>query len=721
MFKMSDSKGMKISSASHFQCSSFVAKRPIKWIKAKAPALLLCTLFSLIGLLLMQNEIYQDDWYIEASADGFFGAENRSLFVLGPNFIVTGLIYLLSLTGLRLFWLRIILLFANYISYIIVSTQLYGRISRYASTAVIIITGLALCPLVFFELQFTTTAALTIAAGLVALMYAVKEQSRLRIVLASAWTVFGAAIRFDCVYYGAGIFGVMWLAEYLPQLATLSNARDRVCQCARLLAPFLLTLLICVGVQITQNILLNYENPGFSDWNSTRTRVDDYAIPEFSENKDAYENIGIAEEDYQLLRSWNNLDDNFFSQEKYQQILDLDNEDGDDTGAGADLLFEAASQAASSAYAWIGAILLGLVVATSKKRSTISEAILPCVVAALYICYFIYIGRYIWRTERPIWICLILALGYVVGIALPYEPTKRKADRRLPYVIMLLMAMFTEPFSCDHSIVDIYKTQIKNENTILTYLIQREDNENAAYATYCPSASEYLEEHKEYIFYPLWQKAWLQQYPLYGNDPFSFPAIGAGENWGTLGQYMSRLKPIRSIRAAYGNENPFESITNENVRTVCRIGENDERISELQQYLRLHYDATITYSVDGIVGDCVIGSFSKDIDGRHYSEGQGNVTVCLRSCENIPGMVTVDVCNYTLTSSDTDLDKAEVVLESSSGVEAVVKLSSGEMSAVTTSASVGAGDLAGRLRYQIDGVWFETTPSMVVDERNEQS
>lgn len=138
----------------------------------------ICTIISIVAILLSQNEIYLDDWYIEACADGAFGEDNRSLLVLGSNFLLTGIIYALSLTGLRLFWLHWILLFANYVSYLMVSWILFECLEIKRASFVTALYGIIMAPLISFEFQFTTTAAVTIASGCLFMMYELSDEKR---------------------------------------------------------------------------------------------------------------------------------------------------------------------------------------------------------------------------------------------------------------------------------------------------------------------------------------------------------------------------------------------------------------------------------------------------------------------------------------------------------------------------------------------------------------
>lgn len=71
------------------------------------------------------------------------------------------------------------------------------------------------------------------------------------------------------------------------------------------------------------SIFLNYYNPGFIEWNRARSSVMDYEMPDYHEYEKEYLNIGLSENDYYLLNTWNNFDPDFFTADRYEDLEKL--------------------------------------------------------------------------------------------------------------------------------------------------------------------------------------------------------------------------------------------------------------------------------------------------------------------------------------------------------------------------------------------------------------
>ena len=371
----------------------------------------ICTIISIVAILLSQNEIYLDDWYIEACADGAFGENNRSLLVLGSNFLLTGIIYALSLTGLRLFWLHWILLFANYVSYLMVGWILFECLEIKRASFVTALYGIIVAPLISFEFQFTTTAAVTIASGCLFMMYAIERRKKKRwYIFSTIWIVFGAAMRVDCIVYSVAFFGIVWLKKLIDTIRKMPKGHhEKIQEFFRRLIPLATALFLCFGVEVAQHVLMSRANPGFYDWNNSRTLVDDYEHPDYFANEAAYQRLGVSYTDFLLLCSWNNQDPDFFTQDLYENLHEIKSNTSESTESDLSAVMTVRNAMLSNDYLWIALLVGGIVGIFFEWKIAVTLGGMFTAAVAFYV-YFEQIGRLIWRTEWPIWICFITAL-----------------------------------------------------------------------------------------------------------------------------------------------------------------------------------------------------------------------------------------------------------------------------------------------------------------------
>ena len=183
-------------------------------IKNNLFPIILSMIFAIISIVLVRNEVFFDDWYIESAADGLFGANNRGILVLGANYLITCIIFVLSLTGIRLSWIHVIMLVINVVSTYMVTYVVYKGIHNRIKYFICIIVMLVTVPFVSFYMQFTTTAAYCIAAGCVWIFFIKKKCfGRKKIIFGIFWVVLGSSLRFDAMYFSMSIIGVLGVVE----------------------------------------------------------------------------------------------------------------------------------------------------------------------------------------------------------------------------------------------------------------------------------------------------------------------------------------------------------------------------------------------------------------------------------------------------------------------------------------------------------------------------
>lgn len=672
----------------------------------------ICTIISIVAILLSQNEIYLDDWYIEACADGAFGENNRSLLVLGANFLLTGMIYLLSLTGLRLFWLHWILLFANYVSYLMVGWILFECLEIKRAGFVTALYGIIMAPLISFEFQFTTTAAVTIASGCLFMMYAIERRKKKRwYIFSTIWIIFGAAMRVDCIVYSVAFFGIVWLKKLIDTIRKMPKGyHEKIQEFFRRLIPFATALLLCFGVEVAQHILMSRTNPGFYDWNNSRTLVDDYEHPDYFANEAAYQGLGVSYTDFLLLCSWNNQDPDFFTQDLYKNLHEIKSNTSESTESDLSAVMTVRNAMLSNDYLWIALLVGGIVGIFFEWKIAVTLGGMFTAAVAFYV-YFEQIGRLIWRTEWPIWICFITALIILLQgekLRLPVTQMGR-IKKACMYSIVAALILFVAPFENMDSIYAKYNARMHNDNSIGMYLKSKVTGEETQYATYSRWSGDYFSSRKANIYFSLWANNWLQQYPIYAVDTLRFINVGSAENWGSLGQYVGHLAPMKQNLKNYGIANPIRDLVHDNVRIAVRRDECASRTRELLDYLREHYYNNITFSVDEVIDEAISGRY---ISGKPSDQAEtilGEPGLMFLNGSELSDMDTIEVDTSSITLFQPDTDEGYLVLTNESGVEYTFALTSEQNCVILHSNTIVQGEIyRAQFMFLHNGRWYAT-------------
>ncbi len=667
-------------------------------IKNNLFPIILSMIFAIISIVLVRNEVFFDDWYIESAADGLFGANNRGILVLGANYLITCIIFVLSLTGIRLSWIHVIMLVINVVSTYMVTYVVYKGIHNRIKYFICIIVMLVTVPFVSFYMQFTTTAAYCIAAGCVWIFFIKKKCfGRKKIIFGIFWVVLGSSLRFDAMYFSMSIIGVLGVVESVKIIIDnrkTKKIQEILYQCWCFLSPFIIAIVIACIFEFSQRVLMTKYYPGFADWNTIRAHVDDYQIPDYYENEQIYADMGISYNDYCLLKSWNNIDESFFTEELYEDILHAKEYDyaNESKEKGILSLLIYSSGVIISNYFFVIVVLLFTYIMFFEGLFSKIAVISSILVTYLLVTYFCLTKRIIWRTEWPIFLVLILAIIIVLTCFNDYG--RKKATVREVYIgtfILVIGSLFVSPYSIEReewslyngkSLSEVYFDRILSEDTYGKYIINKiAGNDNYTYATIDSELMGFTKLNKDILYYHLFMTSWLQPNPLTNKDLFRAEDVGAADNWATLGQYICRFNTEKKIEENYNIVDRFKDLINDNVRVTVQNWELRYRTEELNNYLRQHYYEQVDFSVTETLKNVAIGRFIKNYDTENISSDTYDVEIDINYDSGYDRMIKLTMVNFPLEIYHSKVKNIFVKLESQNGEKhtfAVMKNNSNE-------------------------------------------
>ncbi|MDO4345661.1 MAG: hypothetical protein Q4C50_12775 [Eubacteriales bacterium] len=409
----------------------------------------------------------------------------------------------------------------------------------------------------YIRLQYTKTAGIITAAGILVMFYAV-EGEKIRKRYLAAGVILAC---FGFMYRAQQFFAVAALMTPigLYQLLELKNAEKgkRLPKILSYVKAFGL-LLFCVALLYGTDRMA-YRSPQwqeYEEYNWARTLLFDYGFPDYSENREEYEKLGIDENAYKLIRGWNYFDTEKFTLPVMKELISLRKEKQVNAGFFVRFVKKVVLKFPTITAFGITLVLIlyWLLFSRHGYQDLLTALYTAFLVLALYLFLF-YQGRYLYnRVDVSIWMAVSLAVLWV------YRPGERRLEGWC-VPVALAAACFCISFSCGKYL----RTNTSSEKK----MVQERQ------------AIEAVMEDKEHLY--LAKSGELSFAKSYG--VFETPPFGSGDNIMPLGGWTAHTPLYRSVMEKYGIVNPYrDMIGNETVYLV------DNNIEVTMQYIHTYYD-----------------------------------------------------------------------------------------------------------------------------------
>ena len=280
-------------------------------------------------------------------------------------------------------------------------------------------------------------------AGFMYLFYSIEfEEKFFSFFLSYLLIIIGFSLRKDALYFSF----IFFIFVFLIKLFELVSEKKSSIIIKKYFLPFIIVGIFLFFISISQNILIEKKNPGFTEWNNLRAQVDDYEIPNYDEYADDYKQIGVSKNDYLLLKSMNNIDPDYFDKELYNKILKIKKEKHNIVLN--EFIKDLFKNTFNNMFIIFIIIILIISIIYNNKKITIS-IICFLLIDMFLTAYFMYIGRLIWRVEWPIWLIVFLStftvisendIKEIINISLNHE-------KKLIIFFSLIILLFAKPLT----------------------------------------------------------------------------------------------------------------------------------------------------------------------------------------------------------------------------------------------------------------------------------
>lgn len=267
----------------------------------------------------------------------------------------------------------------------------------------------------YIMVQFTKTAILAVMAGSILFLWALfhDEVCRKREIAVGAALVFaGSLIRFSVIYIAGGFLLLILFVEFVQLFRGKSEGKWR--KFVQIAVAGVILVGAVVGAKQLDRYIYNSneEYAYFRAYSSARGGIVDKKDYGYEACAEEYEKIGLSENDYVLLRTWNFADPEFYTLELLQKVEKIVNDYQKNMVIDRDYIKYELDNRNYWEYSvlWACAILVLLTIIFNKKYWW--AALVLSGGAYLYLCYFVATGRIVYRIEYAVFLGMFLAIFY---------------------------------------------------------------------------------------------------------------------------------------------------------------------------------------------------------------------------------------------------------------------------------------------------------------------
>lgn len=561
------------------------------FVKEKKPCYLLFIILVnivVLGVLLLLFEATgkSDDYDM---ANALFGgiAGETSPFILYINPLLGYVLQFLVNIFPSVSWLYITEIFSIFLSFCIISWILLKKnnIQKFYLfySVLMLFAGYEF----YIRITFTKTAGILILTGFLYILYAIDEEcQKTRIIGGMMLILLGTLWRTGMLDLIIEIF----FSAFIAFLITSIKKGDKKIVVRTFTFIIVVIILLISGELIGRSRNFFYERDQewkeYLSYNSARSALFDYGMPDYDTYKEEYNNLGVSKNDYLLWSKTANIaDPDVLSVDMMKKIRSIKQ---DEENSSSIRTFWQASQnlldyllGNTMFYLLICCIVLLILCGEKRKRIIIA----PLCICLLFAYYYMYFRG---RTQHHVDACIILAAAVIL---LYYGSNTKKTCKDTLMKIGLHIGL----------IFIIFINKFYEDITTSSYL-------GPSYADY---KSERVQVQKNYDRLSLLSDDATNFYLISSYETHTiyqcfttFQAIEKGFYHNLFRQNQYTVPLFRKPLENYGIKNPYKEIVNSTSIYYCVSDRCKNEMDIILQYIREHYYPnayyTLVKSVEGL-------------------------------------------------------------------------------------------------------------------------
>ena len=542
-----------------------------KGLKTTRVAVIICILISLL-FILGGNLDWEtnDDELLNLIAAGAWGFEN-SQYLIYQN-IVLGYLYkfmyqiIPTLNVYAFFFLTL-----NVLSYCLICRQFAEKHSMALTILFATGVGLLLHSDFFETIQYTKNAYLYAVTGWIYLWSGSVFSRRGHQIIGFVMLGISFMVRWQCC-----VFTVPFILAWI-----LIKKGDVLERKTEFFKGSILLLLIWVALfAIDKAAYSSPEWKAFSQYNKVRTSLLDYGTPSYKDNSEVYDEIGITDNDIEVMMEWNYGDNKVFSYENLSVMDSLKEESVFSLSSVTSALMDLYSIVHSSPLPVVLFMIMACLVLTHNKEGVYISFLFLAFIFLEYV-FLNNFFRLEWRVEIGIWFVPIILLLFTFK-----EEEENAKSILIPAVLISL---------CSLGIIGsqlAYNFMYHKHFNVRTYNAEnRFDDIQKLYRTY--PYHTFIGDTVSFSSYGN-----RISYNIYDVTKGSYSDLFSRFNFAGCWMYPSPLAVENGLKS--GITNPLENLLDDN---VCFVVEKEsyygDEIERILVFLQTHYDKDTEYEIIG--------------------------------------------------------------------------------------------------------------------------
>lgn len=531
-----------------------------KWLKADLVVAVGINLLFLIVYLGLFHVYYEtnDDNAMALFAEGAYGG--RTSHFVFQNLIWGKLICILAglFPGIKWYMvLQYMMIFVTFVFMSYILMRLQGKKTGLVSS-VFLLVMLGYQTYVIF--QWTRTAAITTIGGMIILSFGVeyakkRSEKIIALLVGTILCIFGSMIRFQFFAIGVVLTGGIVLFRLWDILK--KKPEDWKRRTGHYFIVFGMVGILSIGAYAADRLYYakDEEWSYYLEYTALRSELWDMGFPDYVENQELYESLGISSSDMQYYHCWN-VDTEVFTIENMQKLVAAKEKNDFSVETLKNYFREYPKRFfATPIFAFF--IIVSLI-AIVLNRKRLRLVVYEFVAIMLFELYFFFINRYgLPRIEAGMWMAAIAAVLYDMSGDL--KKLCLKSGKWVAVLAGIILATNMTAFSENMALEEVDTTASRNFFKLIS-----KDQDNLYIFTM------HSEPYKLETSYDFWQPAQL----------------GDAANVYYMGGWEFNVPIMEDMLVRYGVDNIYkDSINNDKILIVAN---SDAGL--LQNYIKENYD-----------------------------------------------------------------------------------------------------------------------------------
>ena len=511
--------------------------------------------------LLICDSAYEtnDDVFMSGIAYGIYDeCSNRLVFI---NIFLGKMILILLDLFPSIPWYGITQYLVIFISFSILTYVLIKKkdwLTGYFFSSILLIYGAFEF---YLKLQFTKTAGIAAISGTILIFYGcmIQRSKWKSILLGVFMLLIGSWYRFDSCMLVLLIMSTLGVREIIKNM----KKYDLIKGILQLKPYFLIfgsaMLLIFLTRILDRNIYKSDEVwDSYSEYNINRSNLLDYGFPDYNENQQEYEQLGITPNDVEMFSSWIFADPEIFTNELMKKLIALKPKKEFST----DIVFEFFKlfpYAFFKENLFLISLFLFALWSMDRKKELFAVFYLPVLILGINF-YLFYKGRYLQhRVDVVIWMSVFCLLAYSVNCV----TVVNRSEHKKSFLALSFLAVLFQ--------IQPYWTNIIEKS----YLIEERERQK--------EVCNFMGNDKKHLYYVLATDDRMSTCYL----PLDMREIRSSSNVYALGGWGTQMPVTNCILTDYNVYNPFrEMVNNPDMYLV-----SPEYPELIVNYICEHYDS----------------------------------------------------------------------------------------------------------------------------------